>query len=139
MQSHKEVVPFKHKAFPYYEDLCLLFGKDRATGNDADGLADAVDDIARSEANNDINGHDVNNTQPMGDAEADDLEFMSFSQASQIPQSRSDESSKRIRENGGSDDIGEAIKELALAIAKEIRDSSTRFSDAINGKKMNKR
>ncbi|PON78101.1 hypothetical protein TorRG33x02_239380 [Trema orientale] len=79
LQSHKEATPFKHKAFPYYEDLCLVFGKDRATGNDAEGLADTIDDIARTEVNNDMNKHDVNNTQPRVDTEADNLEFMSFS------------------------------------------------------------
>ncbi|PON98322.1 Myb/SANT-like domain containing protein [Trema orientale] len=139
LPSHKETTPFKHKAFPYYEDLCLVFGKDRAIGNDTEGLVDAVDDIARTEANNDMNEHDVNNTQPRVDTEADNLEFMSFSQASQIPQSRSDGSSKRKRKSGGSDDLGEAIKEAALAIAKEIKESSTRLSDAINDKEMNER
>ncbi|PON94180.1 Myb/SANT-like domain containing protein [Trema orientale] len=140
LQSYKDTAPFKHKAFPYYEELCMVFGKDRATGNDADGLADAVDDIARTEANNDMDEHDINNAQPnMGDAEADNLEFMSFSQASQVPQSRSDGSSKRKRKSGGSDDLGEAIKEAALVIAKEMKESFTRLSDAINDKEMNER
>ncbi|PON83584.1 hypothetical protein TorRG33x02_206360 [Trema orientale] len=75
----------------------------------------------------------------MGDAEADNLEFMSFSQASQIPQSRSDGSSTRKRKSRGSDDLGEAIKEAALVIAKEIKESSARLSDAINDKEMNER
>ncbi|PON78443.1 hypothetical protein PanWU01x14_020810, partial [Parasponia andersonii] len=75
----------------------------------------------------------------MGDVEADNLELMSFSQASQIPQSRSDGSSARKRKSRGSDDLGEAIKKTALVIAKEIKESSTRLSDAINEKEMNER
>ncbi|POO03065.1 hypothetical protein TorRG33x02_011260 [Trema orientale] len=140
LQSHKDVAPFKHKAFSYYKELCMVFGKDRATGNDAEGLVDAVDDIARTEANNDMEEHNINNPQPnIGDIEADNLGFMTFSQASQVPQSRSDGSSKRKRKSGGSDDLGEAIKKATLVIAKEMKESSTRLSDAINDKEMNER
>ncbi|KAF4376133.1 hypothetical protein G4B88_025224 [Cannabis sativa] len=91
--SHK-VATFKYKAFSYYEDLCLVYRKDCANGNDAEGLADAADDIARNEEINNMDEQDVNNTQTMGDMEANNINFMSFSQASQMPQSRSDGSSK---------------------------------------------
>ncbi|CAI9267915.1 unnamed protein product [Lactuca saligna] len=35
LQVHKEVTRWKHKTFPYYEHLCIVFGKDRAQGNRA--------------------------------------------------------------------------------------------------------
>ncbi|KAM6580469.1 hypothetical protein CsatA_004243 [Cannabis sativa] len=39
MQSHKEAAPFKIKSFPWYDDLCAVFGKDRATGKHAETVA----------------------------------------------------------------------------------------------------
>ncbi|KAE8706452.1 Detected protein of unknown function [Hibiscus syriacus] len=35
MNVHKEASTWKNKTFPYYEDLCIVFGKDRAQGNRA--------------------------------------------------------------------------------------------------------
>ncbi|PON49185.1 hypothetical protein PanWU01x14_231740 [Parasponia andersonii] len=84
--------------------------------------------------------YDINNAQSnMRDAEADNIEFISFSQASQVPQSRLDGSSKRKRKSGSSDDLGEAIKEATLVIAKEKKKSSTQLSDAINNEEKNER
>ncbi|KAJ9538564.1 hypothetical protein OSB04_031297 [Centaurea solstitialis] len=34
-QVHKDASRWKNKSFPYYEDLCIVFGKDRAQGNRA--------------------------------------------------------------------------------------------------------
>nr|KAJ0218893.1 hypothetical protein LSAT_V11C300109110 [Lactuca sativa] len=33
LHVHKEATKWKHKSFPYYEDICIVFGKDRAQGN----------------------------------------------------------------------------------------------------------
>ncbi|KAE8730112.1 TMV resistance protein N-like [Hibiscus syriacus] len=35
LQVHKETSRWRNKTFPYYEDLCIVFGKDRAQGNRA--------------------------------------------------------------------------------------------------------
>ncbi|KAJ9547517.1 hypothetical protein OSB04_020060 [Centaurea solstitialis] len=35
---HKDASRSKNKTFPYYEDLCIVFGKDRAQGNRARDL-----------------------------------------------------------------------------------------------------
>ena len=40
MQDKKQAAPFKDKALPYYEKLCTIFGKDRATGARAEDLGD---------------------------------------------------------------------------------------------------
>ncbi|KAL5549408.1 hypothetical protein UlMin_004639 [Ulmus minor] len=123
LQSHKDAAPFKTKAFPFYDELCVVFGKDRATGKDAKNVVDAAEEIIR-EASNDIFEENINNTENMAYVDVENGEFMSFSQAPQFPQSQSDGSSKKKRKRS-LDDIGEAIKEAACAIAKEMKDSST--------------
>ena len=50
----------------------------------------------------------INNTENMGFADAENFEFMS--------QSQSDDSSKRKKRSKSTDDLGEAIKEAAYAI-----------------------
>ncbi|KAL5553006.1 hypothetical protein UlMin_040407 [Ulmus minor] len=137
LQSHKDAAPFKTKAFPFYDELCVVFGKDRAIGKDAENVADAAEEIIR-EASNNIFEENINNTESMAYVDAENGEFMSFSQAPQFPQSQSNGSSKKKRKRS-SDDIREAIKEAACSIAKEMKDSSTRLSEAMIDKEINER
>ncbi|KAL5548051.1 hypothetical protein UlMin_003282 [Ulmus minor] len=137
LQSHKDAAPFKTKAFPFYNELCVVFGKDCATGKDAENVPDAADEILR-EASNDIFEENIDNTESMAYVDAENGEFMSFSQAPQFPQLQSDGSSNKKRKRN-SDHIGEAIKEAACAIAKEMKDSSAHLSEAMIDKEINER
>ncbi|PWA51283.1 hypothetical protein CTI12_AA465020 [Artemisia annua] len=40
LKDKKYAAPFRNKALPYYEKLCTIFGKDRATGSRAEDLGD---------------------------------------------------------------------------------------------------
>ncbi|XP_024995266.1 uncharacterized protein At2g29880-like [Cynara cardunculus var. scolymus] len=48
LQVHKGAGKWKNKPYPFYEDLCFVFGKDRATGNRARDFVDAEQE-ARTE------------------------------------------------------------------------------------------
>ncbi|MBA0677597.1 hypothetical protein Goari_018996, partial [Gossypium aridum] len=43
--SHKEADQFKHRSFPYYDQLTVIYAKDRATGKDAQTAADIIEEI----------------------------------------------------------------------------------------------
>ncbi|KAL5539933.1 hypothetical protein UlMin_042972 [Ulmus minor] len=129
--SHKDAAPYKTKAFPFYDELCLVFGKDRATGKDSENIVDATEEIQRLGINNDMSEDNINNIENMGFADAENSKFMS--------QSRSDGSSKRKKRSKSTDDLGESIKEAAFSIAKEMKDSFTRLSEAMIDKGMNER
>ncbi|MFQ6624550.1 hypothetical protein Gotur_003440 [Gossypium turneri] len=43
--SHKEAGQFKHRSFPYYDQLTAMYAKDRATGKDAQTVADIIEEI----------------------------------------------------------------------------------------------
>ena len=47
VQSHKKAAMFKDKPFQYYRELCIIFGKDRATGVHAETVVDAVEELER--------------------------------------------------------------------------------------------
>ncbi|KHG09315.1 hypothetical protein F383_16169 [Gossypium arboreum] len=45
INSHKKAAQFRHRSFPYYEQLTAIYAKDRATGNDAQTTADIIEEI----------------------------------------------------------------------------------------------
>ncbi|XP_062085355.1 uncharacterized protein At2g29880-like [Humulus lupulus] len=96
LQSHKEAAPFKNKMFPYYEDLCTIFGRDRATGKHAETLANVEENEKEDNAN--VDEDNFNFFDTMGNTYAENGESMSFSQAQngpRAPPTQSDGSSKR--------------------------------------------
>ncbi|XP_040950096.1 uncharacterized protein [Gossypium hirsutum] len=45
LKSHKEVGQFRHRSFPYYDQLTAIYARDRATGKDAQTAADVLEEI----------------------------------------------------------------------------------------------
>ncbi|XP_016752990.1 uncharacterized protein [Gossypium hirsutum] len=45
INSHKEADQFKHRNFPYYDQLIAIYAKDRATGKDAEIAVDIIEEI----------------------------------------------------------------------------------------------
>ncbi|MBA0826311.1 hypothetical protein Goarm_011174 [Gossypium armourianum] len=43
--SHKEVGQFRHRSFPYYDQLTTIYAKDRTTGKDTQIVANIVEEI----------------------------------------------------------------------------------------------
>ncbi|KAK8292826.1 hypothetical protein V6Z11_D06G145700 [Gossypium hirsutum] len=43
--SHREVGQFRHRSFPYYDQLTAIYAKDRATGKDAQTTVDVLEEI----------------------------------------------------------------------------------------------
>ena len=50
MQGHKDAACLKNKPFPHFDELAIIFGRDRATGVGAEAPADAVENIEVEEA-----------------------------------------------------------------------------------------
>ncbi|XP_012483926.2 uncharacterized protein At2g29880-like [Gossypium raimondii] len=45
LNSHKEAGQFRHRSFPYYDQLTAIYARDRATGRDAQTDADVIEEI----------------------------------------------------------------------------------------------
>ncbi|KAH1097725.1 hypothetical protein J1N35_014646 [Gossypium stocksii] len=43
--SHKEAAQFKHRGFPYYDQVTAIYAKDRITRKDAQTSADIIEEI----------------------------------------------------------------------------------------------
>jgi len=47
------------QTFPYYENLCIIFEKNRAAGQDAQGLEDIEEEVNKEDENDDRAKKDV--------------------------------------------------------------------------------
>ncbi|KAH1032465.1 hypothetical protein J1N35_044639 [Gossypium stocksii] len=45
ISSHKETAQFRHRSFLYYDQLTVIYAKDRATVKDAQTAADIIEEI----------------------------------------------------------------------------------------------
>ncbi|XVF70030.1 hypothetical protein PTKIN_Ptkin11bG0128500 [Pterospermum kingtungense] len=50
LKEHKDAASLRNKPFPHYDELTIIFGKDRATGKGAEAPIDAVKNIEVEEA-----------------------------------------------------------------------------------------
>ncbi|MBA0700447.1 hypothetical protein Goari_000042, partial [Gossypium aridum] len=44
-KSHKKVGQFRHRSFPYYDQVTAIYAKDRATRTDAQTTIDIIEEI----------------------------------------------------------------------------------------------
>ncbi|MFQ6665205.1 hypothetical protein Gotur_032014, partial [Gossypium turneri] len=69
--SHKEAGQFRHRSFPYYDQLTAIYARDRATGKDAQTGADVIEEINAQTAA-DVPTTDINEERnELYDCEAD--------------------------------------------------------------------
>ncbi|MBA0610435.1 hypothetical protein Godav_011285, partial [Gossypium davidsonii] len=65
--SHKKVGQFRHRSFPYYDQVTAIYAKDRATRKDAQTTVDIIKEIDAEyvatanthEERNDLHGFEV--------------------------------------------------------------------------------
>ncbi|KAF4403807.1 hypothetical protein G4B88_014263 [Cannabis sativa] len=128
LQSHKEAAPFKIKSFPWYDDLCAVFGKDRATGKYAETVTDVVEELEAEKENTTLGEDDFSNADNV-----DEVESMSVSDATRAAQSytQSDGSSKKKRKAANHEEHSNALTQSACILAEVIEKASIRLSKAI--------
>ncbi|XP_076943005.1 uncharacterized protein LOC143613076 [Bidens hawaiensis] len=49
LESHKHAAKWKNKRLPFYEELCVVFGKDRANGNKAKSVVEMEQEVNMEE------------------------------------------------------------------------------------------
>lgn len=116
IKVHKGAKKWKKRKFPYYEDLCIVFGKDRATGTEARDFLEIEEE--------------VNNEQETQQLDDDDDDTDDIVESSQIPRSHTcvqqEETSKnknkkrKSREDPMIEVFKDAVKELSSKISKGV-------------------
>ncbi|XP_030941092.1 uncharacterized protein At2g29880-like [Quercus lobata] len=120
VQSHKGAIACRNKSFPHYEDLCIVYAKDHATGKDAQAPADVVEEL-EAEKNDD---------------KLDDIpEDVDCTQIP-TPGSNGEEQNARKKKRkiqSGEDNMVEAMKEVTIILAAQLKDASDNLSKAVIG------
>ncbi|KAH6758862.1 hypothetical protein C2S51_019097 [Perilla frutescens var. frutescens] len=113
LKSRPAYVPWKNKPFPFYDDLLVIFGRDRATGIYAEGPGDMMEEIQKEKNANDLDDFDS-----------------SFSPLQSPVNERTNIQKKKKRAAGCSTMVAD-MKEAATIIGTEIANASHVFSKAI--------
>ena len=129
MQSHKDATSFKTKAFPYYEELCMVYDKDRGTGKNAEDPADVVQQLDK-EGGDDVHLDEdsFDSSNMMGTNEA---QSMYFSEAGRRHQAQSSGSTKKKKKGTDYGQFYKAMEESSYVLTSAIEKSTTRLSLAI--------
>ncbi|MBA0730006.1 hypothetical protein Golax_023281 [Gossypium laxum] len=79
--SHKEPGQFRHRSFPYYDQLTTIYAKDQATGKDAQTTTDIIEEIDVEEVA--TNTHEERNDfhECETNASLDDMDLSSYTTA----------------------------------------------------------
>uniref|UniRef100_A0A5B7BF87 Myb/SANT-like domain-containing protein n=1 Tax=Davidia involucrata TaxID=16924 RepID=A0A5B7BF87_DAVIN len=124
IKSHKGAAQFKNKPLPHFEELLIIFGKDRATGRNAQTPADVVEEL-------DKEGTD-NETENVGYGLDDMDASLSFAPTHNTRNSTEECSSQRKkRKSRSGDNLLEAIKETGLIMSMEIKESTNKLTEAL--------
>ncbi|PPD76415.1 hypothetical protein GOBAR_DD26660 [Gossypium barbadense] len=132
LKSHKEAAQFRHRTFPYYDQLTTIYARDRATGKDAQTAADVLEEI---------NAEGVPTTgmdeerNAFYDCEADiSLDDMYVSAAE--PQQDRDQrgslsSNKKKKKSDARDNMYSSFDKAATLLAKNIKSVGDQISRSI--------
>ena len=81
-----EATPLKNKSFSFYDDLCIVFGKDHACGKEAETAADVLEELHREDVVNDVEENNTNTEESIRNM---------FSQDQRVSHSQSEGSSTK--------------------------------------------
>ncbi|KAA8538077.1 hypothetical protein F0562_027685 [Nyssa sinensis] len=122
IKSHKGAAVFKNKSLPHFEELLIIFGKDRATGKNAETAADVVEELDKEGAENETN---------TGDGLDENDASLSFAPTHNTRTSSEEYSSQRRRRSRSNDSFLKAIKEVGLTMGREIKESTIKLTEAM--------
>ncbi|XP_074556981.1 uncharacterized protein At2g29880-like [Curcuma longa] len=118
LKTHPDAEQFRYKSLPYYEELSIILGGDRASGKDAQVPADIVEELEKVADENDDESIGVD-----GDSAPYDQDFMFGSkEESSKPKRRKSETIK---------DLSQVIRETTTILGEELNKASNRLSKAL--------
>ncbi|PPD93548.1 hypothetical protein GOBAR_DD09499 [Gossypium barbadense] len=132
VKSHKEASLFRHRSFPYYNQLTAIYARDRATRKDAQIAADVLEEIhAEDERTTDMN--EERNT--FYDCEAgislDDMDVSGTDPRGDRDQWGSSSSNKRKKKSDARDNVYSSFDEAATLLGEKIQAVGDQISRSI--------
>ncbi|KAG8492872.1 hypothetical protein CXB51_010167 [Gossypium anomalum] len=133
--SHKEAAQFRHRGFPYYDQLTAIYAKDRANGKDAQIAANIIEEINAEdvaatnthEERNDFHGSEA-------DVSLDDMDLSTTQPQpeSQLARKQGDSAfSKKKKKISDASDFSTSFNDAAALLAKNIQTVGLEISKSI--------
>ncbi|XP_031374651.1 uncharacterized protein LOC116189224 [Punica granatum] len=130
--THKEAAPFRLRSFPHFEELSMIYAKDRATGKDVQAVEDILQELEIEDLTGVAKEVDVNHSNPneYANGNANTPTSGDVSRAHQPPtDAMASASSRKKRKNGESDfctisqnlnTMATEMKEACMMISKSV-------------------
>ncbi|XP_040938697.1 uncharacterized protein At2g29880-like [Gossypium hirsutum] len=133
INSHKEAAQFKHRSFPYYDQLTAIYAKDRAIRKDAQIATDIIEEIDAEDVAT-TNTHEERNDFHgcKADVSLADMDLLGTQQQPAINQCDSTFSKKKKKTSDASDHISStSFNYAATLLAEKIETVGVEISRSI--------
>ncbi|PPD98891.1 hypothetical protein GOBAR_DD04105 [Gossypium barbadense] len=132
VKSHKEASQFRHRSFPYYNQLTAIYARDRATGKDAQTAADVLEEIhAEDDRTTDMNEERNTFYDCEADVSLDDMDVSGMDPRGDRDQGGSSSSNKRKKKYDARDNVYASFEEAATLLGEKIQAVGDRISMSI--------
>ncbi|PPD71031.1 hypothetical protein GOBAR_DD32094 [Gossypium barbadense] len=132
LKSHKEAYQFRHRSFPYYNQLTAIYARDRATGKDAQTAADVLEEIhAEDERTTDMNEERNTFYDCEADVSLDDMDVSGTDPRGDRDQGGSSSSNKRKKKSDARDNVYSSFDEAATLLGEKIQAVGDQISRSI--------
>ncbi|PPD93408.1 hypothetical protein GOBAR_DD09654 [Gossypium barbadense] len=119
---HKEAAQFRHRTFPYYNQLTAIYTRDRATGKNAQTAADVLEEInAEDVPTTDMNEERNSFYDCEADVSLDDMDVSATEPRGDRDQGGSSSSNKKKKKSDAHDNMSSSFNEAATLLAKNMR------------------
>ncbi|XP_040957854.1 uncharacterized protein [Gossypium hirsutum] len=122
LKSHKEAGQFKHRSFPYYDQLTAIYAKDRATRKDAQTAVDVLEEINAE----DVPSADINEDRnEYYDCDAnvsfDDMDVSATEPQTDKNQGGSSSSKRKKKNSDTTGHFSSSVNDAATLLAENMR------------------
>ncbi|KAK5818893.1 hypothetical protein PVK06_023843 [Gossypium arboreum] len=133
--SHKEAAQFRHRSFPYYDQLTAIYAKDRATGKDAQTAADIIEEINAEDVAS-TNTHEERNDfhRSEADASLDDMDLSAIQPQAKLQPARNQGDfafSKKKKKISDASDFSTSFNDATTLLVENIRTVGLEISKSI--------
>ncbi|PPD99546.1 hypothetical protein GOBAR_DD03437 [Gossypium barbadense] len=132
LKSHKEAAQFRHRTFPYYNQLTAIYARDRVTGKDAQTAADVLEEInAEVVPITDMDEERNSFYDCEADVSLDDMDVSTAEPRRDRDQGGSSSSNKKKKKSDARDNMYSSFNEAATLLAENMRAIGDQISRSI--------
>ncbi|PPD95999.1 hypothetical protein GOBAR_DD06984 [Gossypium barbadense] len=132
LKSHKEAAQFRHRTFPYYDQLTAIYARDRATGKNAQTAVDVLEEInAEDVPTTDMNEERNTFYDCEADVSLDDMDVSGTEPRGDRDQGGSSSLNKRKKKSDARDNMYSSFDEAATLLAENTKAVGDQISRSI--------